>query len=207
MHQDQWIIQATLESFEAESNERIKQREWVYWVAAAGWGLFEVTRSKMIIFSSPEEEISLLSPHPLFQFQLICCCSYCIRITPRSEKETLQDSQILNAKTPLLKVFIAHCFKERQTFIWNIYKHLGDDGDAIYKLCTHTLHCIYALSTQYLHNIYTVSTHSWWCARWRWLCCPRWSGSRTPPSPSRGPAAAAGATQSPTRHIIALLIY
>ena len=150
MHQDQWIIQATLESFEAESNERIKQREWVYWVAAAGWGLFEVTRSKMIIFSSPEEEIPLLSPHPLFQFQLICCCSYCIRITPRSEKETLQDSQILNAKTPLLKVFIAHCFKERQTFIWNIYKHLGDDGDAIYKLSTHNLHTIYTVSTQYL---------------------------------------------------------
>ena len=156
MHQDQWIIKATLESFEAESNERIKQREWVYWVAAAGWGLFEVTRSKMIIFSSPEEEIPLLSPHPLFQFQLICCCSYCIRITPRSEKETLQDSQILNAKTPLLKVFIAHCFKERQTFIWNIYKHLGDDGDAIYKLSTHNLNSTYTLSTHYLHSIYRV---------------------------------------------------
>ena len=37
MHQDQWIIQATLESFEAESNERIKQREWVNWVAAGCW--------------------------------------------------------------------------------------------------------------------------------------------------------------------------
>ena len=126
---------------------------------------------------------------------------------PRSEKETLQDSQILNAKTPLLKVFIAHCFKERQTSIWNIYKHL-DDNDSIYTVSTHYLHIIYLVSTEYLHSIYSVSTHSWWCARWRWLCCPRWSGSRTARSPSPGPAAAAGATQSPTGHysIITLLI-
>ena len=69
------------------------------------------------------------------------------------------------------------------------------------SVSTHNLHTIYPLSTHYLPTIYTVSTHSWWCARWRWLCCPRWSGSRTARSPSPGPAAAAGATQSPRQHI------